>query len=397
MKPKSRISFLLTTLMLLLGSVGALAQNQGATRVSMYTPASSIERPEDAGVRAHTNYRIRMEGASMTSSTPQGETPQSLREVYEQPDEGGRETIAIVDAYHYPTARHDFNVFSRQFDLPTCDRDDSCFTVVFATGTQPALDPTGGWEFEAAIDIEWAHAMAPNAKIVLVEAASNAANDLFAAVDVASSYVTKNGGRGEVSMSWGFTEASFETLFDHHFSDTPNVVYVDAVGDIAGQTHYPAVSPNVVSAGGTSILRSPSGRFLSETAWINDSGGPSAFEPKPTFQIGVPHTDPTQRSTPDLSFVADNVAVYDSTPVNGNTGWFVASGTSISAPALTGVINTAGRFSTSSAEELSIIYAHYRDDECFRDITKGMAGPYKAGRGYDFATGVGVPEHTCGK
>jgi subtilase family serine protease len=87
----------------------------------------------------------------------------------------------------YPTAENDLNVFSSQFGLPTCTSTNSCFKRVYAAGSKPRANC--GWAEEAALDIEWAHAMAPNAKIVLVEAASNSFSNLMSAVDLASQIV----------------------------------------------------------------------------------------------------------------------------------------------------------------------------------------------------------------
>ena len=102
-------------------------------------------------------------------------------------------TIAIVDAYNYPTAPTDFDTFATQFNLPlssasVCNGAQALFKVVYAGGRKP-----GGnceWNQEAALDMEWAHAMAPYAQIVLVEAASTSYTDLFNAVNVASSEVS---------------------------------------------------------------------------------------------------------------------------------------------------------------------------------------------------------------
>lgn len=81
---------------------------------------------------------------------------------------GGTRAIAIVDAYHYSAALSDLSLFSTQFGLPAPN-----LTVVYATGKAPQTDPTGGWEVEEALDLQWAHAMAPHAKLYLVEAASS--------------------------------------------------------------------------------------------------------------------------------------------------------------------------------------------------------------------------------
>ncbi len=180
------------------------------TGAAVVVPESTIERPEDVGLRAHTNHLIRDERRGGGGSSPSGETPASLRAVYNLPSTGGGGVIAIVDAFDYPTAENDLNVFSTQFGLPACTTANGCFKKVFASGVQPRTNC--GWAQEAALDIEWAHAMTPNAKIILVEAATNSFVDLFAAVDVATNEVVTeggiltSGGRGEVSMSWGGRE-----------------------------------------------------------------------------------------------------------------------------------------------------------------------------------------------
>src|SRR5262249_21107331 len=124
---------------------------------------------------------------------------------------GGSGAIAIVDAFDDPRAASDLAHFSAQFGLPAAD-----FQVVFAQGSRPPQDTTGGWEIEESLDIEWAHAMAPHAKIFLVEAADNTFENLFSAVVLASFLVVENGG-GEVSMSWGGSEVAEETQWDPFF------------------------------------------------------------------------------------------------------------------------------------------------------------------------------------
>ena len=113
-----------------------------------------------------------------------------------------------------------------------------------------------------------------NAKIVLVEAATNSFADLFAAVDVATNQVLANGGRGEVSMSWGGSEFSSEVSDDSHFQHD-GVVYFASSGDTGGANIYPSVSPFVVSAGGTSVNRDSSGNFVSETGWSGRGAVPA--------------------------------------------------------------------------------------------------------------------------
>jgi len=122
--------------------------------------------------------------------------------------------------------------------------------VVYAGGSAPPVDPTGGWELEEALDIEYAHAMAPHARLYLVEAASNYDSDLFAAIQVANNLVVcgrtsscplGSRGRGEVSMSWGGGEFPQEASLDGYFT-APGVVYFAAAGDYPGVI-YPCASP----------------------------------------------------------------------------------------------------------------------------------------------------------
>ncbi len=380
-----------------------VAQGQGQDHAPILIPDSSVEHPEDVGLLAHTNHLIRLAGPPGGGGVPSGETPQSIRPVYNIPSVGGANTIVIVDAFHYPTALNDFNVFASQFGLPVETSTDplnstnKAFQVVYATGAQPRKNC--GWAQEAALDIEWAHAMAPSAKIVLVEAATNSFTNLFNAVDVGS----QQPGASELSMSWGGGEFSSEASSDSHMTHA-GVVYFASSGDTGGATIYPGVSPNVVSAGGTRINRDAAGAFVSETGWSGSGGGPSTFEPRPAYQTVVANIVGTQRGAPDFSFDADpatGVSVFDSTPCQGLSGWLVFGGTSVSSPSLSGIVNLAasrlgGIFAANTAAELTNIYANLGTAN-FRDIVSGTAGTFSAGPGWDFVTGVGSNQGLVGK
>lgn len=375
------------------------------------TPDSSVEKSSDIGRRAHTNIHVFLPTKPLKESRQSGapyagyayETPASLGCVYGlvtksascEPNSattnptGGAKMIAIVDAYDAPNAASDLAAFSTQFGLPAAN-----FQTVYASGTKPAHEL--GWEMEESLDIEWSHAMAPQAQIVLVEAASNSFADLMAAEDVASKMVNAAGG-GEVSNSWGGGEFYGETAYDSHFVEA-NVVFFASAGDGPG-TIWPGSSPNVVSAGGTTVRRELStGAFLSEFPWDSAGGGISAVEPRPSYQNGISSKVGNFRGVPDLSF--------DSNPITGvwildtNVGgWAVVGGTSVAAPALAGIINSAGSFYASSAAELAAIYAN-RATADFRDITAGFCGPYgsySGTAGWDFCTGVGVVNGKTGK
>jgi subtilase family serine protease len=374
--------------LLLVVATPVLGQGQGAEHAAILIPDSSLEHAGDVGARAHTNHLIKFD-PQFGGTSPSGETPQSIRSVYNLPSTGGSGTIAIVDAFHYATAENDLNVFSSAFGLPPCTTANGCFRVI-TLGTRTNC----GWAQEAALDIEWAHAMAPNANIVLVEAATNSFADLFHAVDVAKAA----SGVTQVSMSWGGSESSGEAANDSHLLQ-PGVVFFASSGDTGGTTIYPGVSPNVVSAGGTTIHRDKNGNFTGETGWSGSGGGPSKYEPRPSYQDGISAIVGTARGVPDFSFDADpnsGVSVYDSTRCQGASGWLVFGGTSVSSPSLAGIVNLAGG-APDTASELATIYSNLGNASDFRDITSGTAGSFSCTTGWDFVTGVGSDVGLNGK
>jgi len=322
---------------------------------------------------------------------------------------GGAKAIAIVDAYDDPWAGPDLAYFSAQFGLPF---NPDQLQVVYQTGTEPPIDISGGWELEESLDIEYAHAMAPNATIYLVEANSNYYSDLLPSVTIASNLVrcgktttcpTTATGTGEVSMSWGGGEFASETSYDSYFT-TPGVVYFAAAGDGPG-TIWPSVSPNVVSAGGTSIRRNPvNGNFISEVTWDEAGGGVSFYEKIPSYQSSISGIVGTKRGVPDLSFDSNpytGVWIWDSNYVEElGGGWFVVGGTSVASPSLAGIINRAGGFAASSNAELTKIYANKAVAADFNDTLLGWCGPYlgySAVAGWDPCTGVGSDKGYVGK
>jgi kumamolisin len=342
-------------------------------------------------LHAHTNYLI-FGGRAVRpmAGMMQGETPDSIRGIYNVQANGGSRVIAIVDAFNYPTAENDLAVFSAKFGLKQCKVVDGCLKILYQGGKMPANDCS--WSGEAALDLEWTHAMAPNARLIFVEAQSDSFSDLFDAVKIATREVVSAGG-GEVSLSWGGIEFPDEIKSDPLFNQSGVTFFVSS-GDVGGIHAYPAASPNVVSVGGTTIIRDAAGAFVEETAWSGSGGGPSVYERQPTYQVNVPNTSSTQRSVPDVAVVADpetGVAVYNSTVCQNLSGWMVVGGTSAGAPIVAGMANAAGHFNHTSADELNAIYSHRQDPTSFRDVVKGTAGSNAALTGYDFATGIGSP------
>jgi subtilase family serine protease len=417
---------------------------------SIVVPHSGIARPDDPGLRVHTQFKIlvpagragepgfavddrfEMRPEAVTTTTPisgyWAETPASLACLYglvtntaagaaltcnvetaTTVASGGSKAIAIVDAYDYPTALADLTAYSKQFGLPAPTS--STFTVAHEGTSKPSPDPDcaeyGGWNCwsaEEALDIEMAHAMAPSAHLYLVEANSTSNSDLFAAVKKAVSLVQAAGG-GEVSMSWGEGEFSTETTEDATFTGA-NVVFFASSGDSEG-TIYPSVSPNVVAVGGTTIARNPSTlAFEAEVTWEDTGGGLSIFEPRPSFQSAISSTVSKYRGVPDVAALGNprtGVWVYDSYE-NSYSGmlypWNIFGGTSVASPLWAGIVNHAGHFSASTGAEETLIYANGKIAADFRDVTIGTCGYYEgwaAAAGWDPCSGNGAPLGSAGK
>jgi hypothetical protein len=320
-------------------------------------------------------------------TAPAGFSPSQICQAYgfnAVTGNGAGQTIAIVDAYDDPNVANDLWTFDAQFGL----RNPSFTEVMMpnAKGNGPA--PDRGWASEIALDVEWAHAIAPNANILLVEANTASYTDLLAAVDYARSYY----GVSVVSMSWGGGESGSETSFDHYFT-TPaghaNVTFVASSGDDGAGVSYPAASPNVLAVGGTSLTLK-SNNYSSESAWSGSGGGVSRVESEPSWQRSLQSYG--TRTVPDVAFDANpntGVAVYDS---YGSGGWAVYGGTSISAPQWAGLIAIVnqGR-STPLKNTISDLYSLAKTSPGdFHDITSGSNG-YRVTTGYDLATGLGSP------
>ncbi len=251
--------------------------------------------------------------------------------------DGTGETIALIEMYHDPNLASDLHTFDHEYGLP-----DPTLTVDNQAGSQT----DDGWSLEESMDVEWAHAIAPGAKILVVEAAPSNSNaqaiaNLMAAVQAAN----LTPGVVVVSMSWGFNEFPGETAYDSAFT-TPGITYIAASGDNPG-VDYPATSPDVLSVGGTTLNLSSSGDYVSETAWSDSGGGYSQYEAEPSYQELIQQSE--KRSTPDVAFDGDpntGVAVYETPPPSQNPwqtttsegSWQIVGGTSLGAPSWAGII-----------------------------------------------------------
>jgi hypothetical protein len=315
---------------------------------------------------------------------------------------GAGQTIAIVDAYNDPDMISDANSFSSEFGLPQFNSaGNPTLKVLNETGgtSLPANAQPGTWDVEEALDVEWAHSIAPDANIILFEGNSNSYSDLFTAVKTAADYANVS----VVSMSWGGGEFSGENSYDSDFvapSGHQGVTFLAATGDSGTPSEYPAFSSNVVAVGGTSLDINTSGTYLAESGWDDASGagggGVSQLESQPSYQVGkVNGTSSTMRTVPDVSMDADpDTGVYLLDSYDG--GYFQVGGTSLATPMWAGLVAIAdqgraldGHTTLSSAQTLSSLYSLPSSD--FHDITTGSNGTYSATPGYDLATGIGSP------
>ncbi len=355
-------------------------------------------------------------------------SPAQIRSAYGLSDvalDGSGQTIAIVDAYDDPDIFAALDAFDTQFGLTTSGPSlyeqfgpaSSFLTVLNQNGQGvllPGTDPNGpgsdNWETEESLDVEWAHAIAPGARIILVEANSPSLPDLMTAVATAASQP----GVSVVSMSWGFAEgqdvfASDEAAYDPVFT-RPGVTFVASTGDYgAADPEYPAFSPNVLAVGGTTLTLNADNSYSSEIgfgyesssfgSFIGSGGGISIHEPEPAYQQGVQSTG--SRTIPDVSFVADPATgawVADPYNVPGDNPFEVVGGTSLSAPCWAGLLALVdqGRASagepalnsSSPTEVQQALYSLPQND--YNDISSGYNG-YTAAAGYNLVTGLGTP------
>lgn len=343
-------------------------------------------------------------------ATPTGLSPSQVRQAYglnqvsfgngAVAGDGTGQTIAIVTAYDNPNIGSDLRQFDRQFGLPNPPS-----FIKYVQAGRRQIDP--GWALETALDVEWAHAMAPKANIALVEARSASLSDLFGAVNFARSL----SGVVAVEMSWGTSEFYGENDYDGLFT-TPaghvggsglpgGVTFVAASGDTGAWygLSYPAVSPNVLAVGGTSLGLGANSSYGYEQGWSGSTGGFSPLEPAPSYQVSTQAASGLSyglRTVPDVSMVGDpatGLSVYSTVPTGGRSGWFTVGGTSAAAPLWAGLIAVAdqglalaGRGSLGAAQ--AALYAI--PSSAFHQVSSGFNG-YFAGAGYDLVTGLGSP------
>jgi len=365
----------------------------GENPVSFMRPHYSVFTPDPSTETATTP------GAPPTTAF----NPTQIRHAYGfdlVSNQGAGQTIGIVDAYDDPNAEADLGVFDKQYGLTACTSSSGCFRKVYATGKAPISN--ANWAMEIALDVEWAHAIAPKATILLVETPSNSLSDL-----VNGAVVAVRNGASVVSMSWTASEFSSESSMDKNFASN-GVTFLAASGDAGTGVAYPAASPDVIGVGGTSLTLTASGAYQSETAWSGSGGGLSVYEREPSFQAQLPiANDPRgYRGSPDVSYNGNpgtGYAVYNSIGVSGYSGWFQVGGTSAGTPqwaaliAISNSLRVAARKSNLSSTDTTLYtVAKSALNSDFHAVTSGTNGSCgtmcTAGAGYDYVTGLGTPQ-----
>ncbi len=345
------------------------------------------------------------------------------------PADGRGQTIAIIDAYDHPNIRSDLDVFDAQMGLPP----PPSFKIVNQTGGSvlPSTDPNGLWDVETALDVQWAHAMAPGANILLIEANTSgfithgnlAATDLIAAV----TYARTVPGVSVISMSFGvddgIIDASTAQLVSNQILTTPaghqGITFVASTGD-SGIASFPSTSPNVLAVGGTRLTTDTDGAYSGESAWGIQNKSPTLTDLLNYQGSGGGGISQifANRRVPDVSYNGDpvsGVAVYNS--FGATPGWVQVGGTSAGAPqwaaimaivnqgrALAGLGSLYGATQTSAAL-YSVPYSGFHDittgataviqqipqEFLLPPILPSFSAIIPALPGYDMATGLGSP------
>jgi subtilase family serine protease len=363
--------------------------------------------------RCMSALRVDLPVVPHATASHDGMGPADLRKAYSLASaalsDGNGQTVALVDAYDDPTIESDLNTYRAFYGIPPCTTANGCFKKVNQDGEQGNYPVVANpdWEPEIALDTEMVSAICPNCHILLVEA--NSADetvvmsspvqhsDLGAAVDTAV-----NLGATEVSNSYGSAGPEPDQTFFDHYYDHLGVAITASAGDQDYGTVWPAASPYVTAVGGTELTPDPATpRGFDESVWGSllpgtlpseaegTGSGCSIWEPKPAWQHDAGCSG---RTVADVSAVADNVAIYDSSPEIG--GWGVVAGTSIASPLIASVYALAGNAS-------SVVYGSYPygHQTSFHDITQGsnftpdsVCGYLcTAEPGYDGPTGLGTP------
>jgi subtilase family serine protease len=298
------------------------------------------------------------------------QTAYDMNPLYKVGLDGSGQTVAIVDAYGSTTIAQDAAAFSAIMGLPPVN------LTIIGTPTESnfSTDANAGWAGETTLDVEWVHAIAPGAKIILVVTPTNSFSDLFGGILTAA----QQPGVVAISNSWSGFEAGLDPAFqqssDAAFKmvDAQGISMQFATGDAGDNVTaagvydvgWPASSPNVTAIGGVSLALKKNKQIAFQTAWGNNiteiadtiakgsppleftnnegfqgggGGGKSDIYPQPSFQRGIPGLT---RKIPDISWLADaftGVEIIYTGDAAGDLGIEVIGGTSLATPMFSGL------------------------------------------------------------
>ena len=288
-------------------------------------------------------------------------------------------TIAIVVPAGSPTLVNDLKVFSAAMGIP-----DASVSFIYPQGVPTTYNDS--WALETTLDAQWAHALAPKAKLLMVITNSSTISGLLQGIDAAVA-----AGAKIVSTSWGSVE--WASQLSGKYIDTwkaAGVTFVCASGDSGLGATYPSIHPSVIAVGGTTCTVDAKG-IVTETSWDRGAGGQSKFYPKPSWQAKV--NSSAFRQAPDVSFHATGYSVYISSGYQKKpAGWYNVSGTSASAPCVAGLV--ARGYALKKTPVTGLHNQLYTNSSLFfKDITSGtQLNGGKVLKGYDMSSGLGSPQ-----
>jgi subtilase family serine protease len=357
-------------------------------------------------------------------------TAYSVQPVLDRGIDGTGRTIVIIDAFRNEAIRRDLANFDGFWNIPAPPR----FDILAPFGV-PEFDPASkvqrGFTFETAIDVEWAHAIAPGAALVVVEASSEKDVDLVAALK----YAVDNNLGDVITQSFGEAESCIDpgVLAEQHAAfeaaSRLGITVLASSGDqgaarqscdgtslVAGPST-PASDPEVTSVGGTRLLADGSGGYISETAWNtpmgavsgagSSGGGFSTLYRRPGYQAPFQKNNKA-RGLPDVAYnayfgrMAGFITTYTAVapPSTNPLGVRVAGGTSAGTPQWAGIVALADQAAGRRLGPINKALYHIAKSDAyssaFHDITSGDNSwggfpGYDAGPGWDAVTGLGTP------
>ena len=362
-----------------------------------------------------------------------------LKPLYAKHLNGHGRTIVLVDSYGSPTIKSDLATFDKAFHLPAPH-----LTVLQPVGKVPPFNPANatmvGWAEETSLDVEYSHAMAPGASIVLLETpvAETEGTVGFPEIVAAENYAIDHHLGDVISQSFGATEQTFPSpasimkLRSAYVNAAAHHVSVLASSGDTGVSNYhfngvtlythrvvawPSSDPLVTSVGGLQLhLNAKGDETMPDNVWNESylfggadagSGGHSAVFTRPSYQNGVASIVGLHRGTPDVSLSAavnGGALVYMSFGGLPGPGFYIIGGTSEASPQFAGIVAIADQ---AAGHDLGLLnprlYAIGSGGSGLPDVAVGnntvtfaqngatyTVGGYNAGKGYDMASGLGT-------